>query len=141
MEKIIITFWSIWNYRNYNAFTNKKSNPMNIIEQARNNFHGTFYQNQSNNLVNQVVLIERYKCKRNEHVGKDRWTTPVESWIERNTDASNIESRKSTTIVIVCKDNRKRICYEANKHIGYCFTLLSETMTIKETIIETIKIR
>lgn len=43
MEKIIAILWSIWNYKNYSIFNNPKFNPVDIIEQARNTLHATFF--------------------------------------------------------------------------------------------------
>lgn len=65
----------------------------------------------------------------------------VDGWVKWNTDAFNIEDRKTTTIAITCRDDLRQICHQASKHNGYRSILLVEAMTIREAFIETIKAR
>lgn len=64
MEKVISILWYIWNYIEIIIFLlTKKSNPINIIEQARFYFHAIFYYNKNTDLINQVAMIDNIKVK------------------------------------------------------------------------------
>lgn len=71
MEKVISILWYIWNYIEIIIFLlTKKSNPINIIEQARFYFHSIFNYNKSTDLINQVAMTGKNKNKSNKQVRK-----------------------------------------------------------------------
>lgn len=69
---------------------------------------------------------------------KERWTPPL-GWVKRNTDASRIDGQKSTTTDIVRRNDHGRIRFQSGKFIDDCPTLMTETLAIRETIMESIR--
>lgn len=86
-------------------------------------------------------MIGKHKSKSKNHVHKYYQTPPIKSQLKWNTDSSNIEECRSTTIATVRKDQFGRICDQKSKQIRYYSTLLVETLAIREAVIETIKAR
>lgn len=104
--------------QNYLVFQNKKNKPANIINQAMNTFQDTMLY---------------MKCT--------NWIAPPSDWFKWKTNAFRIESQKSSTMTILCRDDQGRTRFKSAELIGNCHTFLTETLAINEAVMETIKAR